>query len=58
MHGDDYSNDTIDKYYSIPIKLGKFKTISYTKTISTTDIINRLTNRILNKYINGHPDNI
>ena len=48
----------IDKYYSIPNKMGIFKTISYTSTISTTNIINRLKNRILNKYINKHPDNI
>ena len=58
LHADDYTPEMIDKYYSIPNKMGIFKTISYTSTISTTNIINRLTNRILNKYINKHPDNI
>tara|TARA_A100001015_G_scaffold72199_2_gene80115 strand:+ start:341 stop:796 length:456 start_codon:yes stop_codon:yes gene_type:complete len=58
IHADDYSPEMLEKYYSVPIKMGKFKSISYTTSISTTDIINRLTNRILNKYINGHPDNI
>ena len=58
IHADDYSEENLKKYYSVPIELGIFKSISYTTTISTTTIINRLTNRILNKYINGHPDNI
>ena len=58
LHADDYTPEMIDKYYSIPHKMGIFKTISYTSTISTTNIIKRLTNRILNKYINKHPDNI
>ena len=58
IHADDYSEENLKKYYSIPIELGIFKSISYTTSISTTTIINRLTNRILNKYINGHPDNI
>jgi len=57
MHGDDYSQESIEKYYSVPLQMGIFKTLSYTKTISTTNIINRLKDRILNKYINGH-DNI
>ena len=58
LHADDYSEDMVKKYYSVPRELGIFKMIPYTKTISTTDIINRLTNRIINKYYNGHPDNI
>ena len=58
IHADDYSEELLKKYYSIPIEMGIFKSISYTSTISTTSIINRLTDRILNKYINGHPDNI
>ena len=58
LHADDYTPDLIRKYYSVPLEMGIFETIEYTKSISTTDIINRLTNRILNKYLNGHDDNI
>jgi len=32
------------KYYDVPIKLNIFKNLPYTKTISTTDIINRISN--------------
>jgi len=58
LHANDYSIDKMNKYYSVPIEMGIFETLNYTQTISTTDIINRLTNRILNKYLNGHDDNI
>jgi len=46
--GDDHTDDQMNTMYSIPVKLGKFEAIPYTKTVSTTDIINRLHERIHN----------
>ena len=39
--------------YQIPIKLGKFTRMEYTSTISTTDIIERVTKRI---FSNNKPN--
>ena len=47
IHGDDYNETRIDEQYSIPRKMGKFKTVPYTKGISTTEIIQRIKNCVL-----------
>lgn len=47
LHGDDYKEDRIDEQYSVPNKMGKFKTVPYTKGISTTEIIERIQGRLI-----------
>ena len=42
VHGNDYSDENIQKYYGVPSRLNKFKTIAYTPSISTTEIINKI----------------
>lgn len=42
IRGDDFDSKTIEYYYGEAIKLGKFKTVPYTPTISTTNIITRI----------------
>lgn len=44
-HGDDFNPETILYWYRAPISMGIFKTVPYTKGISTTDIINRIVER-------------
>ena len=41
IHGDDYSQEQRDAFYNVPISMGIFRTVPYTPTISTTDIIRR-----------------
>ncbi len=41
VHGDDYSQEQIDSYYGVPLSMGIFRTVTYTPTISTTEIIRR-----------------
>ena len=40
-HGDDYSVEKQQLIYKRPIKMGIFRTVTYTKSISTTEIIRR-----------------
>lgn len=47
-HGDDFNPDTLLYWYGVPIRLGIFQTLPYTKGISTTDIIQRIRNRYCN----------
>jgi len=42
IHGDDLNTKSTEMMYSIPIQLGIMKTISYTKGISTSEIINKI----------------
>ena len=42
VHGDDFSEKKIREYYSVPLEMGIFKTVPYTITISTTEIIKRV----------------
>ncbi len=46
VHADDMSLESLSYWYKAPIELGKFKTVSYTKGISTSEIINRIKTRI------------
>lgn len=39
VHGDDYSDEQQGKYYLDPIDMGIFRTVAYTRGISTTEII-------------------
>jgi len=41
VHGDDFSEQELNYFYSVPIAMGIFRTVSYTPGISTTDIILR-----------------
>ena len=41
VHGDDFSGDLRDLCYRVPIELGIFRTVPYTESISTTEIIRR-----------------
>jgi glycerol-3-phosphate cytidylyltransferase-like family protein len=41
VHGDDYSDEQQRHYYQVPIEMGIFRTVAYTKGISTTEIIRR-----------------
>jgi cytidyltransferase-like protein len=38
-HGDDYSDDKQQLIYKVPIEMGIFRSVTYTKSISTTQII-------------------
>jgi len=41
VHGDDYTEDAFDYSYKDPKAMGIFRTVPYTPTISTTEIIRR-----------------
>ena len=41
VHGDDFFEEELVHYYSVPIVMGIFRTIPYTPGISTTEIITR-----------------
>jgi cytidyltransferase-like protein len=41
VHGDDYSDERQRNMYKVPIERGIFRTVPYTKGISTTEIIRR-----------------
>ena len=41
VHGDDYSVEQRRYFYKVPIERGIFRTVVYTKGISTTEIIRR-----------------
>ena len=43
VHGDDLTQKQIEYYYKVPIELGIFRKLPYTRGISTTDIIHRIT---------------
>lgn len=47
MHGDDYTQEKIEKYYPGPLKRGIFKTFPYEPGISTTQILKTATERTL-----------
>ena len=45
VHGDDYSQEQLENIYMVPIEMGIFRTVPYTKSISTTEIIRRIQDR-------------
>ncbi len=48
VHGDDYSHETLEYIYKVPIEMGIFRTVPYTRGISTTEIIRRCKQAKLN----------
>jgi cytidyltransferase-like protein len=51
VHGDDFDEKTMCWWYGVPMQMGIFRTVPYTKGISTTNIIKRITDR----YLEDHP---
>jgi glycerol-3-phosphate cytidylyltransferase-like family protein len=47
VHGDDYSQEQFEYYYKVPIEMGIFRSVPYTKGISTSEIISRIRERHL-----------
>ncbi|MFH2019955.1 MAG: adenylyltransferase/cytidyltransferase family protein [archaeon] len=45
LHGDDYTKEELEKWYSAAKKLHKLKLVPYTKGISTSEIIDRIKNQ-------------
>ena len=45
LHGDDFNEEDIEKWYHVPKKLNMLKIVPYTKGISTTEIIERIINQ-------------
>ena len=41
VHGDDYSDERQRHMYKVPVERGIFRTVPYTKGVSTTEIIRR-----------------
>ena len=41
VHGDDFSQELMERCYKAPREMGKFQTVPYTPGISTTEIIRR-----------------
>jgi glycerol-3-phosphate cytidylyltransferase len=42
MHGDDFSSELERLCYKIPMEMGIYRTVAYTKGVSTTEIISRI----------------
>ena len=51
VHANDMSQETLNNWYKVPIEMGKFQTVDYTKGITTSEIINRIKTRIENKTL-------
>ncbi len=49
VHGDDYTPELIEKYYGVPFRMGKYKSVPYTPTVSTSDLIARAKERTVEK---------
>lgn len=45
VHGDDFNKDLLEDQYGLALKLGIFRTVPYTKGISTTEILKRIVTR-------------
>lgn len=41
VHGDDFSDEQLDHFYRVPIDIGIFRTVPYTRGISTSEIVRR-----------------
>ena len=54
VHGDDMPKEQLRKWYGIPMDMGRFKTVPYTKSISTTNIINRIMERAFSGIKNNY----
>jgi len=47
VHGDDYSQEQLECCYKVPIEMGILRTVPYTQSISTSEIIRRIRERFL-----------
>ncbi len=45
VHGDDYPQERLDDIYKVPMEMGILRTVTYTNSISTTEIIRRILER-------------
>lgn len=45
VHGDDFSQEELQYYYKVPMDMGIFRTVPYTRGISTSEIIRRVIGR-------------
>ena len=45
IHGDDFKQDLLEDQYGAALRAGIFRTVPYTRGISTTEIIGRIVNR-------------
>ena len=41
VHGDDFTQEQLETFYRVPIEMGIFRTLAYTRGISTSDLIRR-----------------
>ena len=41
VHGDDFTQEQLERFYRVPIEMGIFRTLTYTQGISTSDLIRR-----------------
>ena len=55
VHGDDYGQEQLEDIYKGPIGMGIFRTVAYTKTISSTEIIDRILER---SHLSAHVDKL
>jgi cytidyltransferase-like protein len=46
VHGDDFDPATVEYWYGVPLRLGMFRTVSYTSGISTSVILERMREQI------------
>jgi cytidyltransferase-like protein len=51
VHGDDFDKESMRKYYRVPLKMGIFQTVPYSKGISTTEILRRIKERMEKKTV-------
>ena len=42
VHGDDFPRERLEYYYRVPMEMGIFRTVPYTRGISTSEIIRRI----------------
>jgi glycerol-3-phosphate cytidylyltransferase-like family protein len=47
VHGDDYSQEQLECCYKVPIEMEILRTVPYTQSISTSEIIRRIRERFL-----------
>ena len=45
VHGDDFNRELLEDQYGVALKLGIFRTVPYTRGISTTEVIQRIVAR-------------
>jgi cytidyltransferase-like protein len=46
VHGDDFDQDELNRWYGHLISLGIFRTVPYTKGVSTTELLQRIQERL------------